>query len=294
MSETSLKTSPKVFISYSWSSEKHKDWVLGFAHALITAGVDVVFDRWVLNPGCDKYFFMEKCFSDPDIQKVLIICDKSYKIKADSRKGGVGDETLIISPEMYGNESQEKFIGVVVEMDESGDPCLPIYLRSRMYIDLHDRELEGDNFKDLVRNIYGKPSLKKPQLGSALTGLMKNHNHRMNYKKLSPLFKKKCQFLISLSQVQLNSLNHSLKSLMIMMMLITIVLLIQMWKSYRKFNRYLIHIWVFCILISFQRKILENLLLNSLKNYIIVLGSQRVHVVVINIKNMHISSGNVL
>lgn len=190
MSETSLKTSPKVFISYSWSSEKHKDWVLGFAHALITAGVDVVFDRWVLNPGCDKYFFMEKCVSDPDIQKVLIICDKSYKIKADSRKGGVGDETLIISPEMYGNESQEKFIGVVVEMDESGDPCLPIYLRSRMYIDLHDRELEGDNFKDLVRNIYGKPSLKKPQLGSAPDWLDEEPQPQDELQKIVTSFKK--------------------------------------------------------------------------------------------------------
>ncbi|MDD2286657.1 MAG: TIR domain-containing protein [Paludibacter sp.] len=167
MSETSLTTCPRVFISYSWSSETHKDWVLSFAHALSAVGVDVVLDRWVLNPGCDKYVFMEKCVHDPDIQKVLIICDKLYKTKADSRKGGVGDETLIISPEMYRNENQEKFIAVVVELDESGEACLPIYLKSRIYIDLHNRKLDGDNFKDLVRNIYGKPSLKKPQLGSA-------------------------------------------------------------------------------------------------------------------------------
>ena len=190
MSETSLTTCPRVFISYSWSSETHKDWVLSFAHALSDVGIDVVLDRWVLNLGCDKYVFMEKCVHDSDIQKVLIICDKSYKTKADSRRGGVGDETLIISPEMYGNENQEKFIAVVVELDESGQACLPIYLKSRIYIDLHDRKLDGDNFKDLVRNIYGKPSLKKPQIGSAPDWLDEEPQPKDELQKIVISFKK--------------------------------------------------------------------------------------------------------
>lgn len=59
-------------------------------------------DKWDLKEWQDKYAFMEKCVNDPDVCKVLIICDKSYTEKANNRLGGVGDETSIISPEIYG------------------------------------------------------------------------------------------------------------------------------------------------------------------------------------------------
>lgn len=44
-----------------------------------------------LRLGHDKYAFMERIAVDETIDKVLIICNKSYKHKADSRSGGVGD-----------------------------------------------------------------------------------------------------------------------------------------------------------------------------------------------------------
>ena len=85
---------PKVFISYSWSSDAQ---VLGLAQRLIAHGVDVVLDKWDLKEGQDKYAFMERCVNDPEITKVLIVCDKQYADKANNRTGGVGDETVIIS-----------------------------------------------------------------------------------------------------------------------------------------------------------------------------------------------------
>lgn len=91
---------PKVFISYSWSSDA---LVLELAQRLVSHGVDVVLDKWDLKEGQDKYEFMERCVNDPEITKVLIICDKAYAQKADDRTGGVGDETMIISSEIYGN-----------------------------------------------------------------------------------------------------------------------------------------------------------------------------------------------
>ena len=90
---------PKVFISYSWSSEAQ---VLSLAQRLVAHGVDVVLDKWDLKEGQDKYVFMEQCVNNSDITKVLIFCDKTYTEKANNRTGGVGDETVIISSEVYG------------------------------------------------------------------------------------------------------------------------------------------------------------------------------------------------
>ena len=108
---------PKVFISYSWSSDA---LVLDLAQRLVSHGVDVVLDKWELKEGNDKYKFMERCVNDADITKVLIICDKAYAQKANDRTGGVGDETVIISSEIYGNAKQEKFIPIIAERDEEG------------------------------------------------------------------------------------------------------------------------------------------------------------------------------
>ena len=108
---------PKIFISYSWSKDALA-LVLDLANRLVSHGVDVVLDKWDLKEGNDKYKFMERCVDDPSITKVLIICDKAYAQKANDRTGGVGDETVIISSEVYGNARQEKFIPIIAERDE--------------------------------------------------------------------------------------------------------------------------------------------------------------------------------
>ncbi len=50
---------PKVFISYSWSSPQHEQWVLDLAERLSGDGVVVVLDKWDLKEGQDKHVFME-------------------------------------------------------------------------------------------------------------------------------------------------------------------------------------------------------------------------------------------
>ena len=61
---------PKIFISYSWSSDT---LVIDLANRLVSHGVDVVLDKWDLKEGNDKYKFMERCVNDSSITKVLII-----------------------------------------------------------------------------------------------------------------------------------------------------------------------------------------------------------------------------
>ncbi len=108
---------------------------------------------------------MEKMVTDPEIQKVAIICDRMYAEKADERSGGVGTETQIISPEIYEKEDQNKFVAIVAERDENGNAYLPTYYKSRIYIDLSDSDLYATNFEQLLGWAYDKPLYIKPKIG---------------------------------------------------------------------------------------------------------------------------------
>ena len=156
----------KVFISYSWTNEDHIQWVINLANRLREDGVDVVLDKWDLKEGQDIYSFMESMVNSPEINKVLIICDEGYRSKAEERKGGVGAETLIITPEVYGNSSQEKFIPIVKEKDDNGQVYIPAYIKSRKYIDLSSDEIFEDGYELLLRNIFERPQHRKPALGN--------------------------------------------------------------------------------------------------------------------------------
>ena len=127
--------SPKVFISYSWTTPEHEQRVLNIATELVESGIDVIIDKWNLKEGDDADVFMEQMVSDPSIKKVLIICDKMYSEKSDKRKGGAGTEAQIISRRVYEQQSNEnKFVVAAFEMnEETGKPYLPVYYGARMY-----------------------------------------------------------------------------------------------------------------------------------------------------------------
>lgn len=156
---------PRVFVSYSWSSEDHQRWVIELAERLRGDGVDVVLDKWDLREGQDKYAFMEQMVSNPDVNKVLVISDYRYAEKADNREGGVGAESQIISKEVYERTDQTKFVAIVAEVDSDGKPYLPTFLRARIYIDMSGPEKYNDNYPKLVRCIFDKPPYEKPPLG---------------------------------------------------------------------------------------------------------------------------------
>lgn len=159
-----LDRTPIIFISYSWTSKEYQETVIQLASRIRHDGVDVKLDVWDLLDGQDKYVFMEQCVNNPDIDKVLILSDKRYAEKADNRDGGVGDETAIITPEVYGKENQNKFIPVVMERDKDGKEFLPAYLKSRKYRDLSGANYETE-YQELLRTIYDAPLHRKPEIG---------------------------------------------------------------------------------------------------------------------------------
>jgi len=162
---TEKQLPPKIFISYSWTSDEHTSWVAELGERLMNDGIEVILDQWSLEEGHDVNFFMEKMVTDSGIKRVIIISDRMYAEKADGRKGGVGTEAQIISKEIYESVDQNKFIPIVRERDEEGNACLPVYLKSRKYIDFSDPDNEADAYDQLIRNIYERPIRRKPALG---------------------------------------------------------------------------------------------------------------------------------
>lgn len=158
---------PKVFISYSWSSPAHQARIRQWAEQLVNDGVDVVLDVWDLKEGDDKYAFMETMITDESVTHVLVFSDSEYAAKADARKAGVGTESQIISGEVYSKVQQSKFLPVVCEFDDSAEPFLPTFLKSRIWIDFSSPEAANDNWEQLIRVLYGKPAYMKPTLGHA-------------------------------------------------------------------------------------------------------------------------------
>lgn len=155
----------KVFISYSWTNDYHEQWVLELAERLRENGVDIILDKWDLKDGQNVYAFMEQIIKSGDLDNVLVICDKGYTEKADSYKGGAGIEIQIITPEIYNDVQQEKFIPILAERLEDGTPCIPKLFARSKYIDMSNERSYEKGFEQLLRNFYEQPEHRKPELG---------------------------------------------------------------------------------------------------------------------------------
>jgi len=169
-------TSPKAFISYSWSSPGHRELIRSYGERLLNDGIDVVLDQWSLAEGQDKYKFMEQMVADPSVTHVLIFSDRVYAEKANERKEGVGAESQIISKEVYDKVDQKKFLPVVCEKQENEEPYLPVFLQSRIWIDFSTPERVNENWEKLLRAVYDKPIHEKPILGRPPSYLLEEGN----------------------------------------------------------------------------------------------------------------------
>ena len=154
----------KVFISYSWKPYSNKERVIELAERITNDGIHVILDDWDLKEGQDKYHFMEQMINDETVDKVLLVSNKEYALKANAKSGGVGIESLIVSNEVYSQVEQTKFIPIVMEY-ENEKPYLPTFINTRIYIDLSSDDVYEENYDKLIRNIYNKPISKRPPIG---------------------------------------------------------------------------------------------------------------------------------
>lgn len=151
---------PKVFISYSWEEEAHKEWVKSLADRLLSDGIEATVDQYDLTLGDRLPHFMEQSISNSDY--VLIICTPTYKSKSDSRKGGVGYEGHIISAELLTQGNERKFIPVIRKGTATNS--IPTFLSRKLGIDLSNTIHYENSYKDLLTTLYGVK--RKPQIGT--------------------------------------------------------------------------------------------------------------------------------
>lgn len=150
----------KVFISYSWEDDEHKEWVRSLTDKLLEKGIDATLDQYDLSLGDRLPQFMEQSVMNADY--VLIICTPTYKEKSDARKGGVGYEGHIITGELFAKGNERKFIPVIRKGNVS--EALPVSLAGKLAIDLKDGIHYDANFEDLVTTLKGiskKPPVNK-------------------------------------------------------------------------------------------------------------------------------------
>jgi len=153
---------PRALLSYSWDGPEHERWVGEFAERLQgDSGVEVTFDRWHLNPGDDKVHFMEQAVAESDF--VIVVCTPNYAERANKREGGVGYESMVITAELAEHMLTNKFIPVLRK--GSWTSSLPIYLKSRMGVNLSDEPYCEDEYERLLRVLHGEP-IKPPPIGS--------------------------------------------------------------------------------------------------------------------------------
>jgi hypothetical protein len=162
-----MSNAPNLFISYSWTTPAHEQWVLDLAERLTHDGVKVIIDKWDLREGHDAHAFMEQMVTNPEITKVAIIFDKAYARKADERHRGVGTETRLITGAIYSKSSQDKFVAVIAEKDEKNSPYVPAYYSGRIYIDLANASRFEEEYERLLRWIFDKPLYSRPPIGKA-------------------------------------------------------------------------------------------------------------------------------
>lgn len=155
--------SATAFVSYSWDDETHKEWVWALAGRLRADGVDVTLDRWATAPGDQLPAFMERAIRENKF--VVIICSPRYKLRSDSREGGVGYEGDIMTGEVMTQQSHRKFIPVLRR--GTWQQAAPSWLASKYHINLTGDPYSERDYEDLVRTLLGiretAPPLGEPQ-----------------------------------------------------------------------------------------------------------------------------------
>lgn len=144
----------RLFISHTAQSTDAVEWVQQLALFLIEHGVQARLDTFHLRRGMDLPQWM--CNELALAEKVLIVCDETYKAKADGRLGGVGWETMIIQGDLANLPPDSTKYQIVVRA-EHVDKGLPVYLKTRYSFHVPPKN-DGQLFREnLLREIFNLP-----------------------------------------------------------------------------------------------------------------------------------------
>lgn len=156
------KEHPSVFISYSWDSEEHENWVTFLAARLRENGVDATIDKFETQSKTVNLnrMMVEKIKNSDNI---LLILTENYAKKADTFQGGVGYETNLLI--RYIKDNPDK---IILIMRHKGDyrKAVPFYLEGFHFIDFSHDDQFDIKFDELLHRIYQVDVIDVPKVGA--------------------------------------------------------------------------------------------------------------------------------
>lgn len=191
-----------VFISYSWDSDEHQEWVLYLANQLRKKGIIAdtdVFETQLKSVNLNK--MMVDKVRDSDF--IIIVLTENYARKADSFQGGVGFESQLTLPLLM--ENTNKLIPI---MRHQGDfnKVFPFHLKGQYAIDFSNDLNFDEKFDELIYRIYGKPRYYVEPIGESPT--LEPRIPSRNKQKLPNIFKKEEPNNVDFSDLDLPNLKR--------------------------------------------------------------------------------------
>lgn len=134
----------KVFISYSWESKEHNEWVYRLSEMLENDGISVEIDKNLKN-GEDINKFINS-IKENDI--ILVVLTPTYTKKANNLEGGVGRETQILT-----YIDKNKIIPILKDGDEWGLENVPSYLLGKKGISMNEKDIFNERYNELLKEL---------------------------------------------------------------------------------------------------------------------------------------------
>lgn len=158
-----MSAKPEVFISYSWDSQEHKEWVHKLYNILRDNGVEVLIDRYEVFLGSNLEKYMRQGLND--CRYVLCVCTEGYLSKTNDPTTGVGKEAHII-------KANDKVDFIIPIIKDNQDKTLPDFIEGAYYTDFSNVAFDGTNLNDVEKikevlvHIYNIDDTLKPQKGT--------------------------------------------------------------------------------------------------------------------------------
>ncbi len=151
----------KVFVSYSWDSLEHQQWILDLVNRLREEGYDANFDRGITSTSTVNLNKMMVEHMRDDDYIIMVLTDK-YTMKADGFEGGVGFETLLSLPIIQQN--LDKLI-IIIKQPGYVKKNIPFHLQGINYLDFSDSGKFEECFEELIYRLQKVPMFELKPVG---------------------------------------------------------------------------------------------------------------------------------
>jgi hypothetical protein len=151
-----------VYISYSWDSEVHKNWVITLMNKLRENGVDANMDISITqSQTININQMMIQNVRDSDF--IIIVLTENYAHKANNHIDGVGRETKLIQNEL--SDNLKKIIPIRRGVGED-KLIIPYYLDGVYYMDFTMDDNFKQSFDELIHRIFGIDRIEVVPIGN--------------------------------------------------------------------------------------------------------------------------------